>query len=125
MKYSLVITQTAEGETFVTAADADGTVNGGALVLNYFYDGAEYRLEISRSEMVQTREGDVRLYMRFRQGQTTAARLYEGRCGGEFPVSTRKLLVQFDGADCKASCEFSYGACGAVTSLSVVANVLQ
>ena len=57
MKYSLVITQTAEGETSVTAVDAEGEIIGGALVLNYSYDGAAYRLEIAQNAMAQTRDG--------------------------------------------------------------------
>ena len=125
MKYSLIITQIADGENAVTAVDADGIMDGGVLVLSYSYDGAEYRLEIGQSEMAQTRDGDVKLYMHFIEGQTTTARLYDGENGGEFPVCTKKLEVQFDGEDCKVECEFSYGACGEVTSLSVAASVLQ
>ena len=125
MKYSLVITQTAEGETTVTAVDAEGAVCDGTLVLKYLYDGAEYTLEVSPYAMAQTREGGVSLSMRFAQGQTTEARLSDGQTGGEFPVCTRRLDVQFDGADVKAECEFSYGACGEVVNLSVSASVLQ
>lgn len=125
MKYSLVITQTAEGETLVTAVDAEGEIIGGALVLNYSYDGAAYRLEIAQNAMAQTRDGEVKLYMFFAEGQTTEARLSDGVNVGEFPVRTKKLAVQFDGADCKAECEFSYGDGGDIISLSIVASILQ
>lgn len=125
MRYSLVITQTAEGETTVTAVDAEGALCGGALVLKYSYDGAQYTLEISESAMAQTRDGDVKLYMKFAEGQTTAARLSDGSTCGEFPVFTRRLQVRFDGAEVKAGCLFSYGACGGEINLSVTATILQ
>ncbi len=125
MKYSLIITQIADGENAVTAVDAEGIMDGGVLTLSYSYDGAEYTLEIGPGEMAQTREGDVRLYTHFLEGQTTMARLYDGESGGEFPVCTLKLVVQFDGEDCKADCEFSCGEGGETVNLSVAASVLQ
>ncbi|MCM1545945.1 MAG: hypothetical protein NC033_02805 [Clostridiales bacterium] len=125
MKYSLLITQVAEGERTVTAADAEGDFIGGVLVLCYRYDGAEYKLEIAENAMAQSRDGDFNLSMKFIEGQTTAARLSDGQSGGEFPVCTQKLAVRFDGFDCRAECDFSYGACGEVIKLSVVASVLQ
>ena len=125
MKYSLIITQIADGENAVTAVDADGIFEGGVLVLTYSYDGADYTLEIAPSEMAQTREGDIKLNTHFLEGQTTTARLFDGQSGGEFPVCTKKLQVQFDGEDCKVECEFSYGECGETITLSVAASVLQ
>lgn len=125
MKYSLIITQKAEGEETVTAVDAEGIFEGGVLTLSYSYDGADYALEIGPSEMAQTRDGDIKLNTRFIEGRTTTARLSDGTSGGEFPVCTQKLQVQFDGADCKVSCEFSYGECGEKINLWVSASVLQ
>lgn len=125
MKYSLLITQIADGENSTVAVDADGTLNGGVLVLNYSYDGADYTLEIGRNAMAQSRDGDVKLTMQFTEGQITKARLSDGQSGGEFPVCTKKLEVNFDGTDCKVNCEFSYGACGETIKLSVSASVLQ
>lgn len=125
MKYSLEITQKSDGESSIVAVDADGALCGGTLILNYSYDGADYRLEICKSAMAQIRNGDVKLYMRFVEGQTTVARLFDGQNGGEFPVCTSKLQVAFDGADCKAYCEFSYGEGGEITEITVGARVLQ
>lgn len=125
MKYSLLITQVAEGEKTVTAVDADGTFYDGVLILHYIFDGAEYCLEIGGNEMSQLRTGAIRMFMRFSEGLTTVAQFGDGVNGGEFPVFTRKLEVRFDGADVKAECEFSYGECGEAITLSVSACVLQ
>lgn len=125
MKYSLLITQVAEGEKTVTAVDADGTIYDGVLILHYIFDGAEYCLEISGNEMSQLRTGAVKMFMRFSEGLTTVAQFGDGVNGGEFPIFTRKLEVKFDGADCNVSCEFSYGAYGEAIILSVSAYVLQ
>lgn len=125
MKYSLVITQTAEGESNTVAVDAEGVYENGTLVLNYQFDGAAYRLEIGQNAMSQTRGGDVNLSMFFAEGKTTAARLFDGTNGGEFPLYTHMLKVRSDGADCKAECEFSYGEGGEKIYLSVAASILQ
>ncbi len=125
MKYSLEITQKSDGESSTVAVDASGEVYGDVLILHYIFDSAEYSLEISDSEMAQNRFGAIKLSMRFIEGRTTAARFDDGVNGGEFPIFTRKLEVHFDGADCKAECEFSYGEDGDVVNLSVAASVFQ
>ncbi len=125
MKYGLEITQTSDGEKSTVAVDASGELYDGVLVLHYIFDGAEYSLEIGENEMAQLRLGAIRLSMRFIEGQTTAARFDDGTNGGEFPIFTRKLGIKFDGADCKAECEFSYGEGGDAVNLSVIASVLQ
>lgn len=125
MKYALLITQTADGESTVTAVDAEGKFYDGVLILHYIFDGAEYCLEIGGKEMSQLRTGAIKMFMRFSEGRTTVAQFGDGINGGEFPVFTRKLEVKFDGADCNVSCEFSYGEGGEAVNLSVSATVLQ
>lgn len=125
MKYALLITQTADGESNTVAVDADGKFYGGVLDLHYIFDGAEYYLEIGNGEMAQIRNGAINMHMRFSEGRTTAADFSDGVNGGEFPIFTRRLEVKFDGEDCAVECEFSYGEGGEVTKLSVAANVLQ
>ena len=125
MKYGLEITQTSDGEKSTVAVDAEGGLNGDVLVLRYTFDGAEYCLEIGDCEMAQTRRGEIGMSMRFIAGKTTAARFGDGGNGGEFPVHTNKLEVKFNGADCKAECEFTYGDGGEAVNLSVTATVLQ
>ena len=105
--------------------DASGELYGNVLVLHYIFDSAEYSLEISDCEMAQKRFGAIKLSMHFIEGRTTAARFDDGTNGGEFPVFTRKLEIKFDGADCKARCEFSYGDDGEITEITVGARVLQ
>lgn len=125
MKYALLITQTADGESTVTAVDAEGKFYDGVLVLHYIFDGAEYCLEISDKEMSQLRTGAIKMFMRFSEGRTTVAQFGDGVNGGGFPVFTRNLEVKFDGADCNVSCGFSYGEGGEEVNLSVSATVLQ
>lgn len=125
MKYALLITQTADGESTVTAVDAEGKFYDGVLILHYIFDGAEYCLEIGGKEMSQLRTGAIKMFMHFSEGRTTVAQFGDGVNGGEFPVFTRKLEVKFDGADCNVSCEFSYGEDGGTVNLSVSATVLQ
>ena len=125
MKYSLVITRTEGDDTSVTAVDAEGKFYDGVLVLHYIFDGAEYCLEIGDKEMSQLRTGAIKMFMRFAEGRTTVAQFGDGVNGGEFPVFTRKLEVNFDGSDVTAECEFSYGEFGESVTLSVAASVMQ
>ena len=125
MKYSLIITQGAEGENNTVAVDASGSIYGDVLVLHYIFDGAEYSLEIGEGQMAQLRYGAIKLSTRFIEGQTTVARFDDGTCGGEFSIFTKKLDIKFDGEDCRVDCEFSYGECGETINLSVSASVLQ
>ena len=125
MKYSLEITQKSDGESSTVAVDASGEVYGDVLILHYIFDSAEYSLEISDNEMAQNRFGAIKLSMRFIEGRTTAASFDDGVNGGGFPIFTRKLQVQFAGADCKVECEFSYGEDGDAVNLSVKASVFQ
>lgn len=125
MKYSLVITRTAGEDEAVTAVDAEGKFYDGVLILHYIFDGAEYCLEIGDKEMFQLRTGAIKMFIRFAEGRTTVAQFGDGVNGGEFPVFTRKLEVNFDGADCNVSCEFSYGEFGESVTLSVAASVMQ
>lgn len=125
MKYSLIITQGAEGENNTVAVDASGEMYGNILVLHYIFDGAEYSLEIGDGQMAQLRYGAIKLTTRFIEGKTTVAGFDDGTCGGEFSIFTRKLEIKFDGEDCLVNCEFSYGECGETINLSVSASVLQ
>ena len=125
MKYSLEIIQKSDGESSTVAVDANGEKYDDVLILHYIFDSAEYSLEISDNEMAQNRFGAIKLSMRFIEGRTTAARFDDGVNGGEFPIFTKKLEVQFDGTDCNVSCEFSYGEGGESINLTVSARVLQ
>ncbi|MCM1438378.1 MAG: DUF1934 domain-containing protein [Roseburia sp.] len=125
MKYSLEIIQKTDGAETVTRAVAEGKISGGALELCYPFDGAEYRLIIKSGEIYQLRTGGVRLEMRFAAGKKTKCFLADGGNCGAFEIITKKLSVNFSGANVFAECGFCYAGDGGLINLTVVANALQ
>ena len=123
MKYSLKITQDADGESNISFAEADGAVaKDGSAEFTYNFDGAEYRLLLSRDKMTHIRLGGIWLEMNFERGKKSVCRLSDGSNAGSFCIFTDVLCVQFNGAVVTAECTFSDGADGGDTRISVLAT---
>ena len=121
MKYSLKITQETGGESNVSLAEAEGKAVAGGVDFTYNFDGAEYRLLLTKDKMTHIRKGEIFLEMNFEMGKTTSCRISDGRNGGGFCIFTERLSVQFNGARILAECEFDDGADGEVTRITVLA----
>lgn len=124
MKYSLKITQEANGESNISFAEAEGRAVAGGVEFTYDYDGAKYRLLLSEDKMTHIRLGDVSLEMHFEEGKSSVCRLSDGMNRGSFCIFTDKLSVQFNGERITAECSFSDGAGGEVTQISVIATAI-
>lgn len=125
MKYGHEIKQiTEEGESIV-AVDAEGMIDGGAVVLSYNFDDADYKLEIGGGYMSQKRTGDVNLFMQFIEGRSTLCRIEDGANTGAFSLFTKRLKVNFTNSGFNAECVYSDGEGGADTRLLIKAYLLE
>lgn len=125
MKYSLEITQSAEGEQSVVSVEAEGVLTDGVLTLAYSFDGDAYSLEISKLGMRHERKGNLNLLMSFRMGEATDCRISDGVRGGCFSVFTEEYQADFDGLNYTVNCLFSDGQGGAPTRIKAMARRLE
>lgn len=125
MKYSIEITQSADGEQSVVSVEAEGVLTDGVLTLAYSFDGDGYTLEISELGMRHERTGNINLLMSFKMGETTDCRISDGVRGGCFSVFTEEYQADFDGLNCTVNCLFSDGQGGVPTRIKAAARRLD
>lgn len=109
MRYRLKIEDCSEaqplGESFSVVAE--GEYDGGALTLQYGYDGARYRLIVEDGCVRSLRFGDTEISLEFRLGQKTSGTLKGGGVAGSFSIFTHELKTVLTSNGCNVRIAYS------------------
>ena len=89
---------------------AEGKFEGGVLTLEYIFDNAHYKLQVSANRIYHVRYGDTNMKLEFCQGELTDCTLGGEGLDGDFGIYTHELHIMLTPNGCSAQMKFSESA---------------